>query len=204
MKRAVWIALSVVLAGAAFAYVRQNAITIHLDGSLVSERGLMHEGEVYVPLKDVAAATGRDLTVEGSAAKLEYKGGQNEQPGVAGKVGATLFNGVTRLTAGTPSREGSKLRLPLEVRNAGDKEKSYRFGFSKSSYEAYDEEGVRAVGKIPGRDFYTATVAPAAFVQPVAEFDLPAGFEPKRIVLRIHTQVPGNDPQLEVFRIMLD
>ena len=87
-------ALCLLVAGAAVAQAARR--TLVMDGRVVSADVRVIAGRPYVPLADVARATGRALAVKGSRYELITAGGANQVARVRGKVGDTLFDGKWR------------------------------------------------------------------------------------------------------------
>ena len=84
------------LVAAAAAAVAQTRRTLVMNGRVVSADVRMIAGRPYVPLADVARATGQTLVARGSRYELITAGGANQVARVRGKVGDTLFDGKWR------------------------------------------------------------------------------------------------------------
>lgn len=85
--------VGVIAAGAALA---QAVTTLKMNGKIASTKVRMINGQPYVPLADVAQATGQKLVKRGSAYEIIAAGGANQVEGLRGKVGDTLFDGKWR------------------------------------------------------------------------------------------------------------
>src|SRR5262249_4121540 len=69
---------------------------LYINGSLASSSVIDVNGVPYVPLKDVAKATGMTLSKTGRGYEMSPAGGAGMVHGLEGKVGDELFNGFHR------------------------------------------------------------------------------------------------------------
>jgi hypothetical protein len=89
-------ALGVCALAAAAAALAQGGIRLTLNGKVASTNVRMINGRPYVPLADIARATGQVLVKKGSGYEIIAAGGANQVEGLRGKVGDTLFDGKWR------------------------------------------------------------------------------------------------------------
>lgn len=211
MKAAV-LALSAVFAGVALAAVFAP-IKVMIDGKLVSSRAIQKDGLVYVPVTDLAKAMGKTYSFDkatntaklggGATVKPVAGGGAFQAEGVDGKAGETLFNGITRATVATSFTPGDPYTtLEIEFRNAEKATKAYHFGYTATRYTLFDDAGTAIEGEMKNNDHYAVDLAQAEFRKILVSFRMPAGFKPSRLVIRLDTQVSGNPPRIEIFRVM--
>ncbi len=191
-------------------------VKVLLDGKTLSTRGIVQNGQVYVPAADVAKALGKTYAFDKKAnvAKLSGgssaanpgpgtpAGGADPSAGVDGKAGDVLFNGITRLTVGTELRVGDPYTtLEIEARNAEKVAKNYKFGFTSTRYTLFDSAGVAIEGEMKNNDHYVVELAQAEFRVVKVSFKLPPDYRPARLVVRLSTQVYGHPQKEEVFRV---
>jgi hypothetical protein len=89
-------ALGVGALAAAAVALAQGGVRLILNGKVASTNVRMINGQPYVPLADIARATGQVLVKRGSDYEIIAKGGANQVEGLRGKVGDTLFDGKWR------------------------------------------------------------------------------------------------------------
>src|SRR5436189_1690352 len=75
----------------------QGSVKLILNGKVASTDVRMINGRPYVPLADIARATGQVLVKKGSGYEIIAQGGANQVEGLHGKIGDTLFDGKWRL-----------------------------------------------------------------------------------------------------------
>jgi len=203
MKKTLIATLFVTVAIAAAQIVLSPTVRVTLDGKPMTEKGLIYKGTLYVPASDFAQATGRSVKTEqvGKAYAMALGGGANAADGASGKVGETLFNGKTRLTVQAPQVQGNKLVFNMEVRNAETKTKTYYLTLSESKYTLLDAEGSSMEAFSVSESF--PDLQPGTMKRFVVNYDMSKGIVPERMVVSLHTHVPGSDPKKEVFRISL-
>jgi hypothetical protein len=90
-------ALGLCALAAAAAAQAQGGVKLILNGKVASTNVRMINGRPYVPLADLAKATGQVLVRKGSGYEIIAQGGANQVEGLRGKVGDTLFDGKWRL-----------------------------------------------------------------------------------------------------------
>jgi hypothetical protein len=81
---------------AAASALAQGGVKLILNGKIASTNVRMINGRPYVPLADIAKATGQVLVRKGSGYEIIAAGGANQVEGLRGKVGDTLFDGKWR------------------------------------------------------------------------------------------------------------
>lgn len=198
------IALGLLCAAAVAFALAQSGIKVTLDGKPLSSRGFVKDGLVYIPANDVAKALGKTYAYDKAkkSARLGSAGGAFQTDGIEGKAGETLFNGITRFTVGTTLTPGEPYTiLEIEARNAEKSNKTYKFGFTSTRYTVFDAAGIAIEGEMKNNDYYAVPLAQAEFRKVPVSFKFPAGFVPVRMVVRLETQVSGNPPRSEIFRI---
>jgi hypothetical protein len=82
---------------AAVSVLAQGGVRLILNGKVASTNVRVINGRPYVPLADIARATGQVLVKKGSGYEIIAAGGANQVEGLRGKVGDTLFDGKWRL-----------------------------------------------------------------------------------------------------------
>jgi hypothetical protein len=193
-------------AGCAFAIVAAQGlsatgVSISFDGQPMTSKAIIRNGVLFIPAEDVARATGRNLKAEvpGKSYSFMPSGGANAAEGASGKAGDVLFNGTTRLTVISPMIEGDRLILNMEVRNAEKKTKTYYVTLSESKYPLFDSQGNSLEPMSVSESF--PELEPGSMKKFVVKYDISKGFKPERMVVTLHTHVPGNSPKKETFRI---
>lgn len=189
------------------AFASTKLITVTLDGKPFTKKGAVINGQLYVPASDVAKAFSLDLKYDAanSAATFTTSGGQEAATGAEGKTDEWLFNGHTRvkLSSATSTIARGTVYL-LEVRNADKKTKVFNFGFSETQLLLLDADENQVPGALVDRDKdYSVWVQSATPYRAKFVFKTPEGFAAKRMVIRLQTQISGNQPVQEVFRVTL-
>ncbi len=182
----------------------QKAIQVSIDGKVVSSRGLLKDGVVYVRLDDLAKASGKSYSFDRAKAiaKVAAVGGTFQADGVEGMAGAFIDNGISRLKVATAFNDaGAENVLEIEVRNAEKQTKDYNFGFTVTKYTLFDSNGNAVEGTLIGSEMYSVGLAQAEFRKLNVKFRFPAGYAPTRLVIRLQTQISGKPPRSEIFRV---
>lgn len=177
-----------------------------IDGQTVSTRGIVQNGQLYVPAADVAKALGKTYAFNAGSrtGTITTPGGANQRDGASGMVGEWITSPITRLKVDAGlTQEGRFHWQSFEIRNAEKSAKIFRFGFATTEYVLYDKDGNSVKGKSVGSDVYSVTIQPAAMKTVRVRYELPAGFEAVRAVYTITTQVSGSPSKREVFRISM-
>lgn len=191
---------------AALAVAYQAGAKLVLDGQTISTKGIVQNGQLYVPAADVAKALGKNYSYNAATktGSMADGGGANQNDGVSGNVGEWLTNGRTRmkLDSGFTTRDDKKL-LSFEFRNGEKKPKSFHFGYVDTDYILYDEDGNSKQGELDGNEAYNATLQPAAMQRIKVWYRFEDDFKPVRLVVTLGTQISGNPAKVEVFRIKL-
>lgn len=206
MSKCYWILGGAVVAcGAAMASFQASGRLI-LDGTTISTRGIVQNGQLYVPAADVAKALGKGYAYNAASktGTISDTGGVNQNEGVSGKVGEWLTNGRTRvkLEPGFTEKDNKKL-LSFEFRNGEKKAKSYNFGYTATDYILYDSEGNSKEGELDGTEAYSVDLQPAAMQRIKVWYRFEDDFKPVRLVVTLVTQISGNPAKQEVFRVSL-
>jgi hypothetical protein len=94
--RAAFVVAILLTATAALAYHYAASSDLFYNGSLVSSGVIQVKGVAYVPVKDFAKATNTVVTKTSRGYELGSAGGAGMVPGLEGKVGDELFNGIQR------------------------------------------------------------------------------------------------------------
>lgn len=191
---------------AALAVAYQAGAKLVLDGQTISTKGIVQNGQLYIPASDVAKALGKSYAYN-SATKtgsITDGGGATQNDGVNGNADEWLTNGRTRvkLNSGFEDKDGKKL-LSFEFRNGEKKPKSYNFGFPQTDYILYDEDGNSKEGELEGGEAYSVGIQPAAMQRIKVWYRFGDDFKPVRLVVTLGTQISGNPAKVEVFRIKL-
>lgn len=198
------IAAGVCVAAMAFAY--QASAKLVLDGQTISSKGIIQNGQLYVPASDVAKALGKNYAFNAATktGTISDGGGANQNDGVSGNVGEWLTNGRTRmkLEPGFTDKDDRKL-LSFEFRNGEKKPKDFHFGYVQTDYTLYDEDGNSKQGELEGSEAYAASLQPAAMQRIKVWYRFGDDFKPVRLVVTLGTQISGNPAKVEVFRIKL-
>jgi hypothetical protein len=87
---------AVVGVGVASAALAQAGSRLILNGKLASTNVRLINGQPYVPLADIARATGQTLVKRSNGYEIVAAGGANQVEGLRGKVGDVLFDGKWR------------------------------------------------------------------------------------------------------------
>jgi hypothetical protein len=190
-----------VLAIATAQVLNAVGVTVSFDGQAMSSKAIIRDGILYIPAADVTKATGRTLKTDtpGKAYGLVLSGGVNAADGASGKARDVLFNGTTRLTVSSPAVEGDRLILNMEVRNAEKKTKTYYVMPSESKFLLLDSQGNSMDAMSVSESFFD--LEPGSMKKFSVKYDISKGFTPDRIVVTLHTHVPGNSPKKETFRV---
>lgn len=86
-----------VAATAALGWARWAGSKLYYDGKVVSTKVIVHDGEAYAPVRDIAAALSLAVQARGDGYALVHPGGGMQVEGMTGKIGDDLFNGMLRL-----------------------------------------------------------------------------------------------------------
>jgi hypothetical protein len=184
----------------------QASAKLTLDGTTISTRGIVQNGQLYVPAADVAKALGKSYAFNAASktGTISDSGGATQNQGVSGKVGEWITNGRTRVKLDPGFTEnGDKKLLSFEFRNGEKKAKSYNFGFGDTDYILYDAEGNSKEGELEGSEAYSVDLQPAAMQRIKVYYRFGDDFKPVRLVITLGTQISGNPDKKEVFRIQL-
>ena len=178
-----------------------------LDGQTISTRGIVQNGQLYVPASDVAKALGKSYAYNAATktGNISDSGGANQNEGASGNVGEWITNGRTRvkLEPGFTDGERGKKLLSFEFRNAEKKVKSFNFGYTATDYILYDAEGNSKEGELEGSEAYSVDLQPAAMQKIRVYYKFEDDFKPVRLVITLGTQISGNPAKQETFRIKL-
>jgi hypothetical protein len=209
MKQSTIIIGSIALASVAAASY-QAAGKLILDGTTISTRGIVQNGQLYVPAADVAKALGKAYAYNSAnrTGTISDAGGASQNLGPSGNVGEFITNGRTRIKLDpgftdvqTPA--GIEKHVTFEVRNGEKIRKSYSFGFGTTDYTLYDEQGNSKEGELVGTEFYSIWLQPAAMQRFKVKYKFGEDFKPVRMVVVLTTQLSGNPVKMETFRIKL-
>ncbi len=185
-------------------FAQSKWISVMMDGKPLSSKGLVVGGQLYVPAADVARALGMSVSYkQGSGtASLASTGGANQANGPEGKLDEWLFNGKTRLRVLSSTESSSDGTVyTLEVKNAEKVAKDYNFQSNSTKLTMYDSSDHEVIGTLQNRDDGFKTLPAASPYKVKWVFPIKDGFTPVRMVIYIHTQISGDSPVDEAFRI---
>ncbi|HET6385513.1 MAG TPA: hypothetical protein VFJ58_19135 [Armatimonadota bacterium] len=213
--RVLTIGAAILAVTASLAWAAVNGTRLYYNGKVVSTRVIMHNGEAYAPIRDVAAAFALSVQPRADGYTLIQPGGGNQIEGVNGKIGQQLSNGPflltvvsvdrvddykRRLTTGgdvIPAAGQDVVAVTIRLKNATPKRQDVMVFGNPVSLTDQDEHGYDLYyGDSPARN---VSMLPGSAVDAVLTFLVPKTAVLKDLVYKVDClPVSG-----QVFRVSL-